>query len=99
MRLGCDEELFLCPQNYDDRPGYVPNDYHSERPYFEDERTRLEEERRVRLEEANLKRLLAEVDSRSANECSLNVGAQWHFETDVNEATQQEAVKTRFNLD
>lgn len=100
LARGADEELSLCQQNYDDRPGYGPNDYHSnERPYFEDERARLEEERRARIEEANLKRLLAEVDGRSSSECSLNVGAQWHFETNVNEATQQEAVKPRFHPD
>lgn len=56
------------------------------------EQERIEQERRYRIEEANLRRILGDVDQQSSIECSLNVGAQWNFETNVNEATQQVAV-------
>lgn len=62
-----------------------------------DEQARIEQERQYRLEEANLRRILADVDERSAVECSLNVGAQWNFETNANEVTQQEAVSEKSN--
>lgn len=62
-----------------------------------DEQARIEQERQYRLEEANLRRILADVDERSAIECSLNVGAQWNFETNANEVTQQEAVSEKLN--
>lgn len=63
---------------------------------MDDERTRIEQERRYRMEDANLRRILADVDERSSAECSLNVAAQWHFETNVNEITQQEAVRYNY---
>lgn len=106
--------LYFRQNNYNGRPNYGQDGYqYNENPYynndertryedertrFEDERTRLEEERRWRIEEANLKRLLADVDEQSSNECSINVGAQWNFETNVNEITQQEAVNRQITL-
>jgi hypothetical protein len=39
-----------------------------------------------------VRRFLQQIDAQSSEECSANVGAQWNFETDVNEATQLAAV-------
>lgn len=69
--------------DYSDRNRYSNRDY---------EQYRLDLERKNRIEDANLKRILADVDKLSSSECSLNVGAQWNFETNVNEVTQQESV-------
>lgn len=69
--------------DYDDRNRYTNREY---------EQQRLELERRNRLEDANLQRILDDVDKLASSECSANVGAQWNFETNVNEATQQESV-------
>ncbi|XP_031632391.1 homeobox protein 2-like [Contarinia nasturtii] len=69
--------------DYSDRNRYSNGDY---------DQNRLDLERRNRIEDANLKRILDDVDKLSSNECSLNVAAQWNFETDVNEATQQESI-------
>lgn len=79
-------------QNYP--PGYRDNfnndrDLYSNRDY---ERSRLELERNNRIEDANLRRILADVDKLASSECELNVGSQWAFETNVNEVTQQESV-------
>lgn len=74
------------PYNYngdDDQYKYTNKDY---------EQSRLDLERRNRVEDANLRRILDDVDKLSSSECYLNVGAQWTFETNVNEATQQESV-------
>lgn len=89
-------------QNGDGRP-YYQNDNNFDRApggrypadgnqYDRDEQARIEQERRYRIEEANLQRILNDVDERSSVECSLNVGAQWNFETNANDVTQQEAV-------
>lgn len=88
--------------NGDGRP-YYQNDNNFDRappggqfpdgnPFEQDEQARIEQERRYRIEEANLRRILADVDEQSAIECSLNVGAQWNFETNVNDVAQQQAV-------
>lgn len=69
--------------DYDDRNKYTYRDY---------EKHRLELERQNRLEDANLRRILDDVDKLASSECSINVGAQWNFETNVNEVTQQESV-------
>ncbi|XP_055305685.1 probable serine/threonine-protein kinase clkA [Sitodiplosis mosellana] len=69
--------------NYSDRNRYSNRDY---------EQYRLDLERKNRVEDANLRRILADVDKLSSSECFLNVGAQWSFETNVNEATQQESI-------
>lgn len=69
--------------DYDDRNRYTNRDY---------EQYRLELERKNRIEDANLRRILDDVNKLAASECSINVGAQWNFETNVNEATQQESV-------
>lgn len=68
---------------YDNRNRYTNQDY---------EQYRLDLERKNRLEDANLRRILADVDKLSSSECFTNVAAQWNFETNVNEATQQESV-------
>lgn len=70
-------------EDYDDRNRYTNRDY---------EQSRLELERRNRIEDAALQRILGDVDKLASSECSSNVGAQWNFETNVNEATQQESV-------
>ena len=57
----------------------------------------MENERRYRAELENLRRILAEVDQKSSAECFLNVNAQWNFETNVNEATQLEAVSLKLH--
>lgn len=69
--------------NYDDRNRYSNEDY---------ERHRLELERKNRIEDANLKRVLDDVDKLASTECFNNVAAQWSFETNVNDVTQQESV-------
>lgn len=55
-----------------------------------------EYERKIRIETEKLRQLLIEFDSKNSAECSLNVAAQWNFETNVNEVTQLEAVSTKF---
>lgn len=65
------------------------------RPLFEDDRNRYEQNRLNELEVAKLKQLLAKVDRQSSVECALNVRAQWDFETNVNEITQIQAVCVR----
>lgn len=70
---------------YDDRNQYSNEDY---------EKSRLELERQNRIEDANLARLLDDVDELAASECNINVGSQWNFETNVNEQTQQESVSS-----
>lgn len=72
--------------DYDDRNKYTQREY---------EQHRLELERQNRLEDANLRRILDDVDKLASSECSINVGAQWNFETNVNEVTQQESVCTK----
>lgn len=54
----------------------------------------IENERRIRLETEKLRQLLIEIDKKHTQECTLNVAAHWNFETNVNEATQAEAVST-----
>lgn len=49
-------------------------------------------ERRNRIEDANLRRILDDVDKLTSAECFNNVAAQWTFETNVNEVTQQASV-------
>lgn len=68
------------------------NQYNQNNGYQPDDRYRLEEERQFRIEDERLRRILAEIDEKSSFECSLNVAAQWNFETNVNEITQVEAV-------
>lgn len=70
-------------ENYDDRNRYTNEDY---------EQYRLELERKNRIEDANLRRVLDDVDKLSSSECFNNVRAQWAFETNVNDVTQQESV-------
>lgn len=41
--------------------------------------------------------VLAKLDFLGAEKCSLNVGAQWNYETDVNEYTQLQAVSWKNN--
>lgn len=53
-----------------------------------------EYERKIRIETEKLRQLLLEIDEKNSAECSLNVAAQWNFETNVNEVSQIEAVST-----
>lgn len=73
--------------NYDDRNRYSSED---------NERHRLELERKNRIEDANLRRALDDVDKLASTECFNNVAAQWNFETNVNDVTQQESVNILF---
>jgi hypothetical protein len=52
----------------------------------------IEYERKLRVETEKLRQLLIEIDKKNSAECTLNVAAQWNFETNVNEVTQLEAV-------
>jgi hypothetical protein len=45
-----------------------------------------------------LKNLLFQVDLDLSQECTANVDAQWNFETNVNEATQLQAVSLLLNM-
>lgn len=51
-----------------------------------------EYERKLRVETEKLRQFLLEIDKKHSTECTLNVAAQWNFETNVNEVTQIEAV-------
>lgn len=84
------------PNDYE-RPQYPPSNPY-ENPYEHDEQARIEEERRLRIEEANLQRILGDVDEKSSLECSLNVNAQWNFETNANELTRQESVRMNHHM-
>lgn len=68
--------------------GYDGNNYQN--PYD------AEYERRMRIETEKLRQLMIEFDKKNSAECTLNVAAQWNFETNVNEVTQLEAVSTKF---
>ncbi|XP_053696511.1 angiotensin-converting enzyme [Sabethes cyaneus] len=79
-----------------------PRTYNNGRPrdpYGQGPFRSVEEERRFRQETEKLKSFLTDIDRKSSLECSLNVGAQWNFETNVNEATQVEAIaaQQRYN--
>uniref|UniRef100_A0A1B0GNY6 Angiotensin-converting enzyme n=1 Tax=Phlebotomus papatasi TaxID=29031 RepID=A0A1B0GNY6_PHLPP len=73
----------------DDR--YRDDRYRDDR--YRDDRYRYDDQdRRYQQRSEELARYLAEVDQKSSEECFLNVAAQWNFETNVNEATQLEAL-------
>ena len=78
----------------DDRTRY-PDDPNYPYRSPEEERFRIENERRFRAETEKLRAFLTEIDRKSSLECSLNVAAQWNFETNINDATQVEAVSHR----
>lgn len=77
--------------------GYNDDQNQYNNGYQPDDRYRLEQERQFRIEDDRLRRTLAEIDQKSSFECSLNVAAQWNFETNVNEITQVEAVSIHFH--
>lgn len=81
----------ICKCHFSQQPFQNDDDNNDERDR-EEERFRYEQERQLRIENANLQRFLSDIDQRSSLECSLNVAAQWNFETNVNEVTQVEAV-------
>lgn len=70
------------PYSYNDRDRY------NQQNGYEDPRN----DPQYRQEMENLKKVLAEIDKKSSQECNLNVAAQWEFETNVNEATHAQAV-------
>ncbi|XP_061518111.1 angiotensin-converting enzyme [Anopheles gambiae] len=82
----------------DDRTRY-PDDPNYPYRSPEEERFRIENERRFRAETEKLRAFLTEIDRKSSLECSLNVAAQWNFETNINDATQVEALaaQQRYN--
>lgn len=85
-------------------PGLSPVQYPGQNPYLNNPQNGFdynnnnnnqfdaEYERKIRIENEKLKQLLYEIDKKSSEECTLNVAAQWNFETNVNEATQAAAV-------
>lgn len=62
------------------------NDFNYQNPFD------AEYERKLRVETEKLRQFLLEIDKKNSAECTLNVAAQWTFETNVNEVTQIEAV-------
>lgn len=52
----------------------------------------------MRVETEKLRQLLIEIDKKHSEECTLNVAAQWNFETNVNEGTQLDAVSARGSI-
>lgn len=90
--------------NPGDRTNYPynkPEDIYSNRnPYdnSDDDRYNQEYVRKNRLETERVREVLSAVDLKSTLECSINVAAQWNFETNVNEATQEEAVSNSLNI-
>lgn len=86
-----------------DRPIKYSNDddkyysYPHQNPYEHSERLHPYDDgfvERFRVENENLQKFLNEVDQKSSHECQINVAAQWHFENNVNEATQLDAVSS-----
>ena len=86
--------------NYNNN-NYNNNNYNNNNNYYnndarfisqEEERYRIEEEKRIIYESEKLRLLLNDIDQKSSAECTLNVAAQWSFETNVNEITQIDAV-------
>lgn len=73
------------PQNY------PPSDYNINNNFPQNQYD-LEYEHRIRAETEKLRELLTDIDRRFSKECTLNVAAQWSFETNVNEVSQLEAV-------
>ncbi|CAG9809927.1 unnamed protein product [Chironomus riparius] len=77
--------------NNNNNNGYLNNfnvndGYNNQNPYD------IEYERRIRVETEKLRQLLLEIDKKHSSECTLNVAAQWNFETNVNEVSQLEAL-------
>ena len=70
----------------------VNDGYNNQNPYD------IEYERRIRVETEKLRQLLLEIDKKHSSECTLNVAAQWNFETNVNEVSQLEAVSENYLL-
>ena len=52
----------------------------------------------MKVETEKLRQLLIEIDKKHSEECTLNVAAQWNFETNVNEGTQLDAVSARGSI-
>jgi hypothetical protein len=68
----------------------VNDGYNNQNPYD------IEYERRIRVETEKLRQLMLEIDKKHTSECTLNVAAQWNFETNVNEVSQLEAVSVNY---
>ncbi|XP_055902630.1 angiotensin-converting enzyme isoform X1 [Eupeodes corollae] len=80
----------------DDR--YQPNRFNSSDRYnlnndqINEDRYRFEQERRSQIEMEKLRNFVVETDHQGSQECTENVAAQWNFETNVNDFTQNEAL-------
>ncbi|XP_058820850.1 angiotensin-converting enzyme-like [Topomyia yanbarensis] len=86
------------PYEPQQRPFGPVDNFNNDRPrdpYNEGPFRSVEEERRFRQETEKLRSFLVDIDRKSSLECSLNVAAQWNFETNVNEATQVEAIASQ----
>lgn len=83
-------------QNNPNRNPYGNNFNNYNNPYENNYQNQydIENERRIRIETEKLRQLLTEIETKNSAECSLNVAAQWNFETNVNEVTQIEAVSS-----
>ncbi|KAG5672288.1 hypothetical protein PVAND_002425 [Polypedilum vanderplanki] len=80
--------------NFNSNYGFVNNQNYNYNNNYNDYQNLydIENEKRIRLETEKLRQLLIEIDKKHSSECTLNVAAQWNFETNVNEATQLEAL-------
>lgn len=58
---------------------------------IESDRQKIEE-RTERVFRGSIDQLLQNLDIQSSQQCTNNVGAQWNFETNVNQVTQLDAV-------
>lgn len=57
----------------------------------ERDRQRIDDRNR-QIFRGNIEQLLQNLDVQSSQQCTNNVGAQWNFETNVNQVTQLDAV-------
>ncbi len=91
MTTNCYSSFQPYPNNDRDRYNLNQNDelYYQQNPYD------VQNDRRNRVETERLKQILIEIDKKSNAECTLNVAAQWNYETNVNPDTQLAAVSTK----
>ncbi|XP_060523449.1 angiotensin-converting enzyme [Cylas formicarius] len=97
-------------QNYPSRPSFTPNPDYSINPnpnYRTDsgyprepsgqrpQDDRFNENEIVKRYGGDVRRLLQELDLQASQQCTNNVAAQWNFETNVNQATQLEALNSQ----
>lgn len=86
------------PQGDQNPPNFSPRPPNSGSGFnYPEDRRRNEEGGFVnRPPQGDIRALLQALDLQASQQCTNNVAAQWNFETNVNEATQLEAVSLRF---